>query len=417
MPAGRPLARDAAHVALRFGRLMLANGADTAHTQAAVTDVAARLGYRVHLFVHAESLIVGFEDDEGFRTRVGPAVGGLAVNMAVLDGLDELRRSLGQTSDIVELDRRLDALEHGGRLYRRWLVMAAMGFTAAALARLFGGAWPVVLVSGGVGIVTQFLRDRLGGGSVNPVAGAALAAFGGGLAGAAMMRAFPGYSPTLCLVAAGMILVPGVPLLNGVRDTLHNHVATGVTRLTLGTVTILAIALGLFLAASLAGDSLPVVGAQPLLPTWEDVAFSALAGLGYAFLFNVPGRLAWACILCGAVGHGLRTGLCHSGLELPVAALGGAFVATLLARGLADWLAVPSVTFAFPGIVAMIPGSYAFHAGIGGLVIMREGAASPAPVVAETLALVVTAILITAAIAIGLSLALAIPNPLKGEAR
>ena len=127
--------------------------------------------------------------------------------------------------------------------------------------------------------------------------------------------------------------------------------------------------------------------------------------------------MAWACVLCGAVGHGLRTGLCHIGLELPVAALGGAFVATLLARAFAHRLRVPSVTFAFPGIVAMIPGSYAFRSGIGGLAIMREGAASPAPLVAETLALVVTAILITAAIAIGLSLALAIPNPLKGEAR
>jgi uncharacterized membrane protein YjjB (DUF3815 family) len=69
------------------------------------------------------------------------------------------------------------------------------------------------------------------------------------------------------------------------------------------------------------------------------------------------------------------------------------------------------VTFAFPGIVAMIPGAYAFRAGIGGLEIMRAGANAPPALVAETIGLAVTAIVVTAAIAIGLCLALALPVP------
>lgn len=229
------------------------------------------------------------------------------------------------------------------------------------------------------------------------------------------MKAFPGMSPTLCLVVAGMILVPGVPLLNGVRDTLGNHVGTGLARLTLGTATVLAIALGLFLAAMIAGDTLPVEGSLRLLPTGEDFLFSALAGLGYAMLFNVPPRVIWACMLCAMAGHGLRTAVQHLGLELSVASLIGAFTATILARGLAARFRAPAVTFAFPGIVAMIPGAFAFRAGIGGLEIMRAGGGASPALVGETIGLSVTAIVVTAAIAIGLCLALAMPVPGQGR--
>ncbi|MCV3210043.1 threonine/serine exporter family protein [Mesorhizobium sp. YC-39] len=404
----RPPARDVAHVALRLGRLMLANGADTVHVMEAVIEFARRLEYSAHLLVFSEGLLLTLEDGEGFHTRLGPTIAGTAVNMGALATLDEIRRrEICAPSDIAKIDRELNQLEHSGNRYPHWLVVLGMGLTAASLARLFGAVWAVVGVSVLVGIATQLLRQRLGASSANPVAGAALAAFGGGLLGALVMKAFPGASPTLCLVAAGMILVPGVPLLNGVRDTLGNHVGTGIARLTMGTVTVLAIALGLFLAASVAGDTLPVGETLPLLPVGEDFLFSALAGGGYALLFNVPARAAWACVLCGMAGHGLRTALEHLGLELSVASLVGAFVATLVARLLAQRFRVPPVVFAFPGIVAMIPGSYAFRAGIGGLSIMNASSGASPALIGETIGLAVTATVVTAAIAIGLCLALA----------
>ncbi|WP_245500655.1 threonine/serine exporter family protein [Rhizobium sp. BK251] len=405
-----PATSDVAHVALRLGRLMLANGADTGHVQEAVGAFAARRGYGAHLAVCSEGLLLTLENKQGFRTKLGPAIAGMAVNMGALAALaDILRQDAVSGADVLAVDRQLDAVERSGNRYPHWLVMLGMGVTAASLARLFGGVWAVVSVSFLVGIATQFLRQSLGGSSVNPIAGAALAAFGGGLVGALVMKAFPDASPALCLVAAGMILVPGVPLLNGVRDTLGSHVGTGVSRLLLGTVTVLSIALGLFLAADLAGTMLPVEGSVPLLPIGEDFAFSALAGVGYALLFNVPARAAWACVVCAMTGHGLRTAFEHLGLDLTVSSLAGAFAAALLARLLARHFGVPPSTFAFPGVVAMIPGSYAFRAGIGGLAIMHAGADAPPALIGNTIGLAVTAILVTAAIAIGLSVALAAP--------
>ncbi|MEZ2128667.1 MULTISPECIES: threonine/serine exporter ThrE family protein [unclassified Sinorhizobium] len=410
MPSDRPSAGDVAHATLRLGRLMLVNGADAGYVQQTATAFAARRGYDAHLLVWSEGLLLTLENDQGFRTKLGSAISGMVVNMGALAKLaDILRQDIGPDLNLAAVDSQLDAVELTGNRYPHWLVILGMGITAASLARLFGAAWPVVGVSFLVGLVTQCLRQSFGAFAVNPIAGAGLAAFGGGLVGALLMRAFPGVSPALCLVAAGMILVPGVPLLNGVRDTVGSHVGTGMSRLLLGTVTVLSISLGLLLAADLAGTTLPIGGAVPLLPVGEDFLFSGLAGVGFALLFNVPARAAWTCVLCAIIGHGLRTAFEHLGLDLAVGSLAGAFCAALVARLLARRFRVPPVTFAFPGVVAMIPGSYAFRAGIGGLAIVQGGTDAAPALIGNTISLAITSILVTAAIAIGLCLALSAP--------
>ena len=400
---------DVAHVTLRLGRLLLANGADTGLVQASVSTLARRLGYEAQLLVHPEALLLTLEDEHSFRTKLGHAISGMTVNMGALAALDDIVGKTATAPDIATVDRQLDAVERAGNRYPHWLVAIGMGLTAASLARLFAGAWPVVGVSVLVGIVSFLLRQRFGAWSMNQVASAALVALASGLVGALAMKAFPDASPTLCLVAAGMILVPGVPLINGVRETLGSHVGTGIARLMLGAITVMAIAFGLFLAAGLAGGTLPVDSRTGLLPIGEDLLFSALAAIGFSLLFNVPAKAAWACMLCGMAGHGLRTALAHAGLNLLAGTLVAAFAAGLLAHALAQYFKVPATTFAFPGVVAMIPGSYAFRAAIGGLAIMNSGSAAATGLIGDTIGLAITAILMTAAIAVGLSLALAAP--------
>ena len=203
MAGAAPPIHDVAHLALRLGRLMLLNGADTAHVQDAVLGFTRRFGFQAHLLVHAEGLLLTVEDADGFRTKIGRQVAGFAVNMDALVAIERIRAG---GAGLAEIERQLDAVEHAPRRYPAWLVVVGVGVTAAALARLFGGSWIVVAVSLLVGMVTQGLRLALAQRGVNPIAGAGLAAFGGGATGALTMLAFPDESPTLCLVAAGMIL-------------------------------------------------------------------------------------------------------------------------------------------------------------------------------------------------------------------
>ncbi|MBJ3777117.1 threonine/serine exporter family protein [Acuticoccus mangrovi] len=409
-PADAPSASDVAHLVLRLGRLLVLNGADSAHVEQAMTTLAEAWGYRARPLILPEGLLLTLEGSHGYCTRLGRTIAGPSVNMGTLEALEDIRRDGAARSwSPAAIDARLDAVESGSSGYPAWLVGLAMGVTAAALARLFSATAAVTFVSVFVGASAWTIRARLAAAGMNPIAAAALAAFGGGLVGSLGVQLFPGTSPVLCLVAGGLVLVPSVPLLNGVRDTLGRHVVVGLARLSVGTVTILAIAFGLFLVAAVTGDALVMDATAARLPLWEELPLAAVVGIGVALVFNVPAKAAWICMVCAIVGRGTRT-LCQDfGLDLVAASLVAALAAALVARCFAIRYRVPTVTFAFPGVVGMMPASSAFRAGSNGLAIIHAGADAPPPLVGETLALAGTAALVTAAIAIGLSIAFALP--------
>jgi uncharacterized membrane protein YjjB (DUF3815 family) len=128
-----------------------------------------------------------------------------------------------------------------------------------------------------------------------------------------------------------------------------------------------------------------------------------LAALGYLFLFNVPARIAWAGVVCGVASHTLRTLCLHLRIDIVTGTLLGALVVGFLAQGFARQFRAPAVAFAFPGIVAMVPGAFAFRAFIGVLQIVQTGTAAATALMTETLALTVTCVLMVAAIAVGVA--------------
>lgn len=102
-------------------------------------------------------------------------------------------------------------------------------------------------------------------------------------------------------------------------------------------------------------------GLLPLL--LEDVLFAALAGVGFCLATNPPLRIVPVVAVLAAAGHGLRFALAEcAGISIST----GSLLAGLLV-GLCSILAtarmrVPSEFFAFPALLPMIPGLYAYKA-------------------------------------------------------
>lgn len=395
---------EVTHLALHVGRLLLENGADTAQVQESVVRFAAAFGCEAHLIATYEALLLTVVAGGQFRTKVGYRVPALNVNMAavaavtrLLDEVETGRRGLAEARE------ELEDIEDRSPAYGRWVVVVALGLTAASLARLFGGDWPTFGVGWLAGSTGTWLRQELGRRGINliliPFAAAVVS---GVIGGAAVLLGLSG-TPALCLVAPGMIIVPGVPLINGVQDMIKNHMTIGLARLGLGTLITLAIAFGLYSAMVLTGAKIPVEAPLQLLSVPEDALFSALAALGYLLLFNVPAGIAWACVVCGLASHTLRTLCMHLGVDVVSGTLLGALAVGFLAQGFARYFRAPAVAFAFPGVVAMVPGAFAFRAAIGCLQIVDAGALAPTSLLAQTLALAATCLLMIAAIAIGIA--------------
>lgn len=393
-----------AHLALHVGRLLLQNGADTAEVQESVTRFAAAFGCEAHLMVTYEALLLTAVAGGQFRTKVGYRVPAMNVNLTAVTAVNRLLEEVEHgRRELAEVRAELERIQHRPAEYGRWIVVVALGLTAASLARLFGGDWPSFWVVWLAGSAGMFLRQELGRRGFNlffiPFAAAL---FSGIIGGLAVLRGVSG-TPALCLVAPGMIIVPGVPLVNGVQDLMNNHMTVGMARLGLGTLVTAAIAFGLYVAAMLTGAKIPVDAPLRLLSLPEDALFSALAAVGFLFLFNVPARVAWACVVCGVASHTLRTFCMHAGIDVVSGTLLGALAVGSLAQGFARHFDAPAVAFAFPGVVAMVPGAFAFRAAIGCIQIVSAGASAAPALVAETIALALTCFLMVAAIAVGIA--------------
>ncbi len=397
----------AGHVLLRFARLLLGAGADSEYAQQRAEALATRLGLTVQLFIGSERLILTIGSGGIYRTRTGHALGALGIDAGRLSALECVAGAIATGNlDAAAADARLEAIERQGSSYPAWLVILAMASTTAALARLFGAQWPVVGAALLAGLVSMILRRALARRDMLPAAIAAVTAFVSGMT-AVLPLHFLDTDPSLTLVAAGMVLVPGVPLINGVRDLVEGHAAIGLARLANALVAILAIASGLAVLTSACRLHFPVaMQTGSLILSW-DFVFAGIAAFGFAILFNAPRRAILAILLCGALTHALRSLVLALSGDIGLATLVAACLAALVASALAQHFGTPWTGFAFPAVVALVPGSYAFRGMIGLLDIMA-GPASSIELLSATLAALTGAAVLTAAIGIGLLLGAAL---------
>lgn len=391
-----------AHLTLQLGRMLLLNGSDTEEIRVSVARFVAAFGAEVNLLVTYEAILVTLEAGGQIRTKTGYRVPGMGVGMSSIEAINRLvdDAAAGRLG-LDEAQTAFDTIERRPPAYPQWLVASALGVTAASLSRLFGGDWFACLAAGLAGAVGSWVRLEIGRRHVNPVLAAFVVAFLSGLVGGIIVDFGKSSTPALPLVAPAMILVPGVPLINGILDMIRNHVTMGLSRLGFATLVVLAVALGVFAATQVTRVGVPVDSPALTIDVWQDALFSALAAGGYALLFSVPARMAWACAVCGVASHTLRTLLFHFGLNLITGTLIGALVAGFLAQGFARHFRAPAAALGFPGVVAMVPGAYAFRAVFGALQI-AESTANGA-VINETLSLSATVGLMVGAIAAGIA--------------
>ena len=102
-----------------------------------------------------------------------------------------------------------------------------------------------------------------------------------------------------------------------------------------------------------------------MLTIWEilqDALFAAFAAIGFASISNPPRDTIKYSALIAAVGHATRFCLMRfAAANIVVSSLAGAFFIGILAIIIAPKAKCPPETFAFPALLPMIPGIYAYR--------------------------------------------------------
>lgn len=239
---------------LDIGAAMLASGADVRH----VERMLERMGYaygaaRMDVFVITAHMVVTITLPSGREHTLSRRVESIAATdfsrLQALDGL--CAQCCEQPLPVDDLRSRLRALmerqQGTGRLF-------AGGILAiAAFAVFFGGRWIDAAVAALVGAFVCYTmkcwRPCFPNYLVYNFATALASGVLIGLAGLAV----PGLQSGVIIIGVIMILIPGIPMTNAIRDLIAGDTLTGIMRLVESLLWALALALGFMAAMVLTG--------------------------------------------------------------------------------------------------------------------------------------------------------------------
>lgn len=101
-----------------------------------------------------------------------------------------------------------------------------------------------------------------------------------------------------------------------------------------------------------------------LYPILKDMGFAAIAGFGFAYSCNPPIRTLFLSALLAAIGHGFRFSLLEffHFQNLAIATFFASFLVGCCGMVFAKISKTPVEIIAFPALLVMIPGIYAYRA-------------------------------------------------------
>ncbi|MEI6323562.1 MAG: threonine/serine exporter family protein [bacterium] len=357
---------EIAHLVLTVGRLLLEWGANARTVHEAISNTARGLGCdSADAFCQHAAIITVIRRGSESHTQMGK-VGEHIVNLRRTQNLQQIiqRVSHGELT-CAQAQEEVEKVALRTKHYPIWFICLATGLACSSFGRLFKSDWVSflpTLIGAGVG---QYVRHTLfhkkyniflTAGTVSFVA-ATLAGFGAKALGSVHLP--------LAMVAAVLLLVPGIPVLNAQIDVIEGKPNLAAARALRITFLLLFMALGLSVAQGIVFWKSPAVMVPnpPDLELWVRILhqafFGGVAAAGFGVLFNTPPRILGLCFASGAFALAIRT-FCQSfDLGLPLSSFIAALSLATVDRAWHQSQTLLGSVIAVVGCIAMVPGSMA----------------------------------------------------------
>jgi uncharacterized membrane protein YjjP (DUF1212 family) len=301
----------------------------------------------------------------------------LGIDASRLVALEHLAREVGPGLTAAALDAKLDAIKAQGPIYPIAVTAAALGIASAAFSYLNSGGAAEIIAAFAGGAIGQGLRTLLFRRHLNQYAVTAVCAVVASgsycLMTLALARAGMHVSPHAAgFISSALFLVPGFPLVAGLLDLVQHQTVAALARLAYAGMIVAAAAFGLCIVAGAAGLAI----APPPPPQFSEAVTFGLRGIAsfaggcaFAILYNSALRTVLMVGGLALIGNELRLALHDAGMTLALATFVGALVVGLLATPVRRWLRDSRIALTVPGIIIMVPGTYAFQT----IVLFNQG--------------------------------------------
>lgn len=240
--------RDIILLSVSAGKLMLENGAETYRVEDTIEIMCRSKGVRkVQTFVIPTGIFMSIDHNGEIYTFI-ERVFSTNINLQTITEVNELSRSFVSSNlSIDECRSRLDEISKDEGLPLKLKYFGA-GVASSFFTLLFGGGNIEFFMSFVLGMIVQWVLEKSG--EIFP--SFFMKYIAGGLViatlsfSASVLAAFVNISvePNQIIVGVIMLLVPGVPITNAVRDTISGDYVAGMSRATEAIMIATAIAIG-----------------------------------------------------------------------------------------------------------------------------------------------------------------------------
>ncbi len=234
----------------------------------------------------------------------------------------------------------------------------AFGLSAASVAGLLRLPWLDIGTAGAIGMLVGTIdwasstRPRL------REASEALSAMVAATVAIAVAALVGPLNLNTVIIAALIVLMPGMTLTNAFNELTSQHLVSGMARIAGAMSTMLKLTVGTMIAL-MAAQALgiePHVRALRPQPHWVEWCALATGGLAFAVLFRAA-RRDWPLVIGAAMSGYVITRLVGDDWGGPVGIFVAALVLTAGGNAYARWTQRPGALVRVPGIILMVPGS------------------------------------------------------------
>jgi uncharacterized membrane protein YjjP (DUF1212 family) len=368
---------DGLEVLLRFAAAMLSAGGTASQARRLMDVMANQMGFTaLSVSLNLRSVVATARCcDE--RVTLMREVEPPSINASRIGALEQLARAVKSGGAPEEITAKLAEIDAAKPHYSVASIGAIISVACGAFAFLNGGGALEMMgaaVGSGVG---QWLRSRLSGGQLNQYGVTLVSAIAAASVYALIEAVISHFDFGLARHTSGslssiLFLLPGFPLVTALLDMLQYQTLNAISRFAHAVMIILSAAVGFGVVSAVIGFDETLQQPLELTDSVELLlrGIASFAGAyAFAMLFNSSPRALFAVGILALVANELRLGLVDAGMMLAPATFFGSLAVGLAAPIVHRYVYEPLIAIAVPGIIIMMPGSYALQT----VILFHEG--------------------------------------------
>ncbi|MBQ6919216.1 MAG: threonine/serine exporter family protein [Synergistaceae bacterium] len=346
-----------------LSRQMIISGANLERIQTAVDTICRAYGLSdVSLFLLSTHISLSAVDSEGNYSSRQASIPAAGIHLERLRSLNQLSYKIAEiTPNPKTLSQMLERAMHV-KDYSEPVIIAGKLCAMLCLSFMFGGTFNEIVPIALVTVIIHYFMSVLEKTGLDRIVTNALTMFTAAVAAVGFVYSGIGDNLPAILITVTMIVIPGIPLVNAMRNLLCGREINGILQMLKIFIETMALGLGIYSALAIFKNFIAVNNAPPsALPPIVMTALSFMASVGFGIVFMIPPKDLWLAGLGGAMA---RIALLVLTPLIPNRLLFmtlSASVAALYAEFLAVRRKQPSTYLLYPSIIPLIPGDLFFY--------------------------------------------------------